>query len=72
MASIQVGRTVRTITVSGANLFQLAAEIYGDHTLWSLIARANGHLDPFIVGVAELVIPDKPAKGRPSTGVVGA
>ena len=70
--AIQVGRTVRTVTVSGANLFALAAEMYGDHTLWSAIARANGLLGPFVIGTRDLVIPDRPAAKAANTGVVGA
>ena len=77
--TIQVGRTLRTITVSGGNLFVMASEIYGDHTLWALIARANGLLDPDLTnsvdpstGTIELVIPDKPARGQQNIGVIGA
>ncbi|MGU3387289.1 hypothetical protein ACLBYG_22455 [Methylobacterium sp. D53M] len=70
--AIQVGRTVRTRSVSGGNLFAIAAEEYGDHTLWSVIAQANGLLDPFIVGALDLVIPDKPKPGAQRSGVVGA
>ncbi|MBX9934559.1 MAG: hypothetical protein K2Y56_24090 [Methylobacterium sp.] len=71
--TIQVGKTARRITVSGGNLFEIAATQYGDHTLWNVIARANGLRDPFLTGtIDELVIPDKPAKGQPNSGVIGA
>lgn len=70
---LQVGRNARVVTVAGGNLFALAAEHYGDHTLWSLIARANGLLDPFLdATVRDLVIPDRPASTASNTGVVGA
>lgn len=70
--TIQVGRTVRTLTISGGNLFAIAATEYGDHLLWNLIARANGLRDPFLTGTTALVIPDKPPKVQANTGVIGA
>lgn len=45
------------ITISGGNLFQLAAQYYGDATQWALIAVANNIFDPVIVGNVTLLIP---------------
>lgn len=70
--TVQIGRAVRTLTVAGGNLFEVAAKEYADHTLWSLIAKANGLRDPFLTGTITLVIPDKPAQSRANSGVVGA
>lgn len=70
--TIQVARTTRIRTVSGGNLFEIAAQEYGDHTLWSLIARANRLRDPFLTGTLDLVIPNQPAKGQANSGVIGA
>ena len=46
------------ITVAGGNLFQIAAEHYGDAMGWVQIAQANGLTDPQIKGVTTLYIPD--------------
>lgn len=71
--TIQVGKTARRKTVSGGNLFEVASVEYQDHTLWNVIARANGLRDPFLTGgPIDLIIPDKPTKGQTNTGVIGA
>ena len=49
---------MRSITVVGGNLFQIAAEQLGDATQWIRIAQLNSLLDPFLVGVITLLIPD--------------
>lgn len=43
---IQKGAQGKVITVSNANLYQLAAQYYGDATKWTSIAQANGLNDP--------------------------
>ncbi len=48
---------MKTITVAGGNLYQLALQHLGDATQWNRIAQANGLLDPVIVGVVTLKIP---------------
>jgi nucleoid-associated protein YgaU len=48
---------MRTIVVSGGDLFHLALKYLGDATQWSRIAQANGILDPQIAGVVTLKIP---------------
>ena len=47
------------LAVAGGNLFDIAAETYGDPTTWTAIANANQSLngDPFIQGTALLTIP---------------
>lgn len=55
---------MRTITVSGGNLFQLAAQQLGDATQWIRIAQANGLSDPMLSGLVTLRIPaTDPAAG---------
>jgi len=45
---IEQGAAGQIIQVSNANLFQLAAQYYGDATLWTTIAEANGLTDPVV------------------------
>ena len=52
---------MKTITVAGGNLYQLALEHLGDATQWNRIAQANGLIDPVINGVVTLKIPQKDA-----------
>ncbi len=56
---------MRTITVVGGNLFQIAAEQLGDATQWIRIAQLNRLSDPMLDGVVTLAIPnaDKNAGG---------
>lgn len=51
MANVTVNATV------GMDLFDLAAQLYGDITAWTLIARANGLTDPIIQTDQILTIP---------------
>lgn len=53
------GTNGQSITVNGANLFQLASHYYGDATLWTTIAKANGLVDPSVQSgdVVTLIIP---------------
>ncbi|MFM0630777.1 LysM peptidoglycan-binding domain-containing protein [Paraburkholderia xenovorans] len=53
----QINSSVRTITVPGGNLFDIAAHQYGDATAWTVIAQANGLTDPQLVGITQLTIP---------------
>ncbi len=47
-----------SITVApGADLYALAARLYGDASAWTLIARANGLTDPLIQTDSTLIIP---------------
>jgi nucleoid-associated protein YgaU len=54
---------MKTITVAGGNLFQIAAQYLGDATQWIRIAQLNkaklsGGNDPQLSGVVTLIIPD--------------
>lgn len=46
-----------TLTVTGGNLFQIAAVTLGDALQWINIARTNGIGDPFVTGLTILTIP---------------
>lgn len=59
----------RTITVAGANLMQLAAQLYGDATQWTRIAQLNGLSDFIVAGVVNLKLP---GLGQSNGGVLGA
>lgn len=56
---IEEGATGLILYVNGGSLFQIAAQQYGDATLWTNIALANGLTDPQLpVGVSlTLIIP---------------
>jgi hypothetical protein len=49
---------VTRITVAGGNLFQIAAAELGDATQWIRIAQLNNIMDPMLVGLVTLTIPD--------------
>lgn len=49
---------MRLITVTGGNLFQLAAAELGDATQWNRIAELNGLFDPMLSGLTTLSLPD--------------
>lgn len=53
----QINSSARTITVSGGNLYDIAAKEYGDSAGAALIMQANGLLDPTITGNTTLIIP---------------
>ena len=46
---------MRTITVVGGNLFQIAAEQLGDATQWIRIAQLNRLSDPMLSGIVTAV-----------------
>jgi len=45
------------ITVTGGNLFQIAAERLGNALQWINIARTNKISDPMLSGMTTLIIP---------------
>ncbi|MFO0906769.1 MAG: hypothetical protein U0835_00115 [Isosphaeraceae bacterium] len=55
---------MKTITVGGGNLFQVALQELNDATQWNRIAQANGLIDPFLDGLVTLTIP----KADPNAG----
>jgi hypothetical protein len=54
---------MKTIQVTGGNLYRLALQQLGDATQWNRIAQANANpaggppLDPFLSGLVTLKIP---------------
>ena len=55
--NVQMSNYMKTITVSGGNLFQLAMLYLGSAEQWNRIAQANGLVDPMLSGIMTLVIP---------------
>ncbi len=49
---------MKTLTVAGGNLYQIALDQLNDATQWSRIAELNGLIDPFLSGIVMLQIPD--------------
>jgi hypothetical protein len=47
---------MRTITVVGGNLFQIAAKEFDNPLHWIIIARINHLIDPFLTGQTQLMI----------------
>jgi len=66
----QVNSSVRTVTVGGGNLFDIASKEYGDPTAWTQIANANNLTDPTLSGISTLVIP--PYNNGTSGGILSA
>lgn len=51
---------MRIVTVSGTDLFHLAALYLGDASQWFRIAEANGNLkETYITGIQDIRIPGK-------------
>ncbi len=50
---------MKTVTIAGGNLFQIAATELGDATQWIRIAQLNNLSDPMLSGVSTLLIPDR-------------
>ena len=48
---------MKTITVTGGNLYAIAAVYLGDATQAFRIAYANGLIDPVLTGTMTLIIP---------------
>lgn len=49
---------MKTITVAGGNLYQIAAQELSDATQWIRIAQLNNLPDPMLLGVVTLIVPD--------------
>ena len=49
---------MKSLTVAGGNLYQIALAQLGDATQWSRIAELNGLIDPMLTGIVTLQIPD--------------
>ena len=48
---------MKTIQVTGANLFAIAAAELGDATQWYRIVLLNGLSDPMMFGLSSLLLP---------------
>ena len=48
---------MKTVVVSGGDLFHLALTHLGDATQWNRLAQANNLLDPLITGITTITIP---------------
>ena len=48
---------MKTVTVGGTNLYQLALQELGSAEQWNRIAELNGLIDPVITGIVTLQIP---------------
>jgi len=49
---------MRTVTVTGSNLFKVAADELNDATQWIRLAQLNNLLDPMLAGIVTLSVPD--------------
>ncbi|NOU07417.1 MAG: hypothetical protein HOO99_14680 [Hyphomicrobiaceae bacterium] len=58
-----INRPLKSVEVYGGTLFAVAAQEYGDATQWNRIARANGIVDPWLLGPTKLVIPPADPSG---------
>jgi hypothetical protein len=64
--------TVTSISLSSANLFQLAAQYLGDATQWNRIASLNGFTDFLVTGLTSpILIPPVDANAG-NGGLLGA
>lgn len=61
----------RITRVSNTTLFALAAKFYGNALLWTKIAEVNGLEDPWITGLASIIIPNAPQNPGSPTGILG-
>lgn len=57
---IAVATAGAAVTTAGADLFTMARDAYGDASEWATIARANGLADPYVAGVADIIVPPTP------------
>lgn len=48
---------MRTVTVAGGNLYDLALQHLGAADQWNRIAQANNLIDPVLIGLNTLKIP---------------
>lgn len=60
LALINSSPDSQKVIVANANLYQLAAQYYGDWTLWQTIQKANNLTDFIVDGIDTLIIPPKP------------
>lgn len=61
----------RSVPASHTTLFDIAMQQTGDPLQWVAIARLNGLIDPWIVGLENILIPPVLPSGT-QTGILGA
>jgi hypothetical protein len=49
---------MRTVIVTGGNLFKVAADELNDATQWIRLAQLNNLRDPMLSGIVTLLVPD--------------
>jgi len=59
---------MQDISVTGGNLFQIAAQYLGDATQWVRIAQLNEIRDPWLSGLVFLTLPDVDASAGGGVG----
>jgi hypothetical protein len=67
---IEQGANGQIITVTNANLYQLAAKYYGDAQKWNAIAEANGLIDPVVQATISVSILSDDNQILEVTGIV--
>lgn len=62
--NVRTGQTangVKNVTLSGGNLYQVAADNYGDARYWESLATVNNLTDPQLTGINTIVVPTTPS-----------
>lgn len=62
--NVRTGQTangVKSITLSGGNLYQVASDNYGDASYWESLAIVNGLTDPQLTGINTIIVPTTPS-----------
>jgi len=62
--NVRTGQTangVKSVTLSGGNLYQVAADNYGDARYWDSLATVNNLTDPQLTGINTIVVPTTPS-----------
>lgn len=49
---------MRTVSVTGVTLFDVAARYLGDATQWNRVAALNSNTDPWLSGLTVLLLPE--------------
>ena len=61
----------KIVRVANTTLYHVAAYQLGNALLWTLIAQANGLMDPWIGAMTELKIPTAKTPSTTPTGILG-
>jgi hypothetical protein len=60
---------MRTVSVTGVTLFDVAATYLGDATQWNRIAALHGISDPWLTGLTVLLLPDPDPSAGGGVGI---